>query len=315
MPRGRPRSKPLIIPEMIDAFLDMLTAEKGVSINTRQAYCKDLMSFAEFYESEHIERAYEEDLKRYIQCLASEKQLAASSTSRHISSLKQFFLFLCSIKERNDNPAVNLEFPKQGVTLPKTLSENEVNALFDQASAHRDNYEDLRTLVFLEILYASGLRVSELISLPYTVFNRENMFINIIGKGNKERIVPINKAAYDTIKEYLPYRLEYVKKAGKGSNRYLFPSITSKKGYISRQRIFQLIKELAVESGIDREKISPHVMRHAFATHLLEHGADLRSVQQILGHESIATTQIYTHMTNKHLKEVVEHHHPLSDKK
>jgi len=315
MPRGRPKSKPIMIPGLIESFLDMLTAEKGVSLNTRQAYCRDLLSFMEFHESEHIERAYEEDLKGYIRYLADEKQLSPSSISRHISAMKQFFLFLCSINERTDNPAVNLEFPKQGVSLPRTLSEDDVNALFDQASQHRDNYEDLRTLVFLEILYASGLRVSELVSLPYTIFNRENRFINIIGKGNKERIVPISKIAYETIKEYLPYRLEYVKKAGKGSNRFLFPSITSKTGYISRQRIFQLIKELAVESGIDREKISPHVMRHAFATHLLEHGADLRSVQQILGHESIATTQIYTHMTNEHLKEVVEQHHPLAKKK
>ncbi len=314
MPRGRPRTKVLCIPEIVEAFLDMLTAEKGVSINTRQAYCKDLLSFSEFFAPSDIEKAYEEDLKKYIHFLADTKELSSSSISRHISALKQFFLFLCSIKDRNDNPAVNLEFPKQGVKLPKTLSENEVNALFDQASKCKDNYKDLRTLVFLEILYASGLRVTELVSLPYTVFNRENMFINILGKGNKERIVPINKVAYEIIKEYLPYRAEYLKKSGKSSNRFLFPSLTSKKGYITRQRIFQLIKELAVDAGIDREKISPHVMRHAFATHLLEHGADLRSVQQILGHESIATTQIYTHLTGEHLKEVVEQHHPLGKK-
>lgn len=314
MPRGRPRTKFIMIPEIIESFLDMLIAEKGVSVNTRQSYCRDLMSFADFYDSEHIEKAYEEDLKKYIHYLVGEKQLASSSVSRQISALKQFYLFLCSIKERTDNPASNLEFPKQGVKLPKTLSEADINALFDEASQDRDSYEGLRTLVFLEILYASGLRVSELVSLPYTVFNRENMFINIIGKGNKERIVPINKAAYDTIKEYLPYRQAYLKKAGKASNRFLFPSATSKTGYISRQRIFQLIKELAVDAGIDRDKISPHVIRHAFATHLIEHGADLRSVQQILGHESIATTQIYTHMTNEHLKEVVEKHHPLNKK-
>lgn len=314
MPRGRPRVKQLMIPEVVEAFLDMLTAEKGVSVNTRQAYCKDLLGFAEFYSPEPIEKAYEDNLKEYIHFLADTKQLSPSSISRQISAIKQFFLFLCSMGKRKDNPAVNLDFPKQGVKLPKTLSEDEVNALFEQAQRHVDNYEDLRTLVFLEILYASGLRVTELVSLPATVFNRENMFINIIGKGNKERIVPINKVAYDIIKEYLPYRLDYLKKAGKANNRYLFPSITSKTGYISRQRIFQLIKELATDAGIDRDKISPHVMRHAFATHLLEHGADLRSVQQILGHESIATTQIYTHMTGEHLKDVVENHHPLAKK-
>lgn len=314
MARGRPSLKPHFVPELVESFLDMLIAERGVSLNTRNSYCRDLLSFSEFYDSEHIEKAYEEDLRNYIQYLSREKQLAPASISRHISALKQFFLFLCSIKEIKNNPSTNLEFPKPEKKLPRVLSEADINALFEQASKCQENYEDMRTLVFLEILYASGLRVSELVSLPYTIFNRGNMFINIIGKGNKERIVPINAEAYETINKYLPYRKDYLQKAGKANNKYLFPSIISKRGYITRQRIFQLIKDLAVDAGIDREKISPHIIRHAFATHLLEHGADLRSVQEILGHESIATTQIYTHITSDHLKEVIEKHHPLNKK-
>ncbi|MCT4575189.1 MAG: tyrosine recombinase [Alphaproteobacteria bacterium] len=314
MSRGRPKSKIILPPEIVEAFLDMLTAEKGSSINTRQSYLKDLMSFDNFCSPKKIESIYEEQIKEYIHYLFSEKSLAASSVCRHISAIKQFYLFLCSTGKRKDNPSTNIEFPKAGISLPKTLSEQEINALFDLAQSRNKSYEDLRNLVFLEILYASGLRVSELISLPYTIFNREKMFINILGKGNKERIVPINKSAYNAINSYMPYRKEFLKKHGKANNKFLFPSISSKKGYISRQRIFQLIKELAVDAGIDRDKISPHIIRHAFATHLLEHGADLRAVQEILGHESIATTQIYTHTTTQHLKDVVEKHHPLSKK-
>jgi len=315
MPRGRPRTKVIMLPEILESFLDMLTAEKGVSLNTRQSYGRDLLGLAEYSSPADLAHLYEEDLRRYIRYISEERSLSPSTVSRNLSAIKQFYLFLCSTGNRKDNPASNLEFPKQGKVLPKTLSEAEVDALFELASIHQENYEDLRTLVFLEILYASGLRVTELVTLPFTIFNRGNMFINIIGKGNKERIVPINESAYEAINTYLPYRKEYLAKAGKANNRYLFPSITSKKGHISRQRIFQLIKELAIEANIDPEKISPHVVRHAFATHLLERGADLRSIQQILGHESIATTQIYTNLTTEHLKNVVNEHHPLAKKK
>jgi len=314
MARGRPKNKILLVPEIVENFLDMLVAEKGSSLNTRNSYCRDLMSFSEFISPKEIEKSYEDDIKKYIHYLREEKSLAPASVSRNISALKQFFLFLCSIKKRTDNPAVNIEFPKQGETLPKILTEKEVNALFEYVSKAGDNYEDLRTWTFLEILYSSGLRVSELISLPVNAFNQGNMFITIMGKGSKERIVPISQMAYDTIHKYLPYRMDYLKRHGKAKNRFLFPSTTARTGYISRQRIFQIIKEIAVDVGIDREKISPHVMRHAFATHLIEHGADLRSVQQMLGHESIATTQIYTHIVSDHLKEVVEKHHPLNKK-
>jgi len=298
----------------LDLFLDVLIAEKGVSLNTKNSYEKDLQTLALFYKPNQICDAKENDLHKYIQYLFEKKALSASSVSRHMSALRQFFLFLNEINYRNDNPAINLEFPKQEKTLPKTLSEKEVDLLFKTAYKQACDYESFRTLVFLEILYASGLRVTELITLPYQIFKTGQMFINIVGKGNKERLVPINDKAYESINNYLPFRKEYLEKAGIKNNKYLFPSAKSKKGYITRQRIFQLIKELAKDCGINNENISPHVIRHAFATHLIEHGADLRSVQEILGHESIGTTQIYTHIGEKRLIEVVKKHHPLGKK-
>ena len=278
---------------LLDSFLEVMSVERGASKNTLESYKRDLEDFSE--NIKNIESCTEADIEKYLRGL-SKKSFAPRSVARKLSSLKQFFMYLYTEKIRPDNPTANVEAPKLGKSLPKFLTVEEVGKLLDEAA------KDKRINAMLEILYASGLRVSELIALKKNSVRSENgdFYLFVKGKGNKERIVPLGSKAIAALNDYLAEAKPEI---------WLFPS---GKDHITRQRFGQLLKELAINAGIDRKKVSPHVLRHSFASHLLENGADLRLVQELLGHEQIATTQIYTHIQSKKLQELVNSKHPLA---
>lgn len=280
----------------IDSFLEMMSVDRGSSKNTLEAYKRDLEGFEE-HTKNNLEICIEKDIDSYMSYL-SKQGLAAKTQARKLSSLKQFFLYMYIEKIRSDNPSISVEAPKLNKSLPKFLSLEEVEALLKEST------KDLRLNFMLELLYAAGLRVSELISLKKNSIRSESgeFYVFVKGKGNKERIVPLGKHAIAARNEYLSVN---------DITDWLFPS---GKSCITRQRFGQLLKELALAANIDPAKVSPHVIRHSFASHMLEHGADLRLVQELLGHEQIVTTQIYTHIQEKKLHEVVREHHPLSEK-
>lgn len=294
----------------LEAFLESLYAERGASKNTLEAYRNDLLKFQKFLSFTPLEKATQDNIRAYIHYLAS-REFSASSRNRKLSALRQFYNFLYLQKIVAVNPSLDIDFPKQGKALPKILDEEEVTRLIAQAEIlpHPDNY---RAFCLLEVLYATGLRVTELISLPLGVVLRALKTgqvpapLVVMGKGDKERLVLLSKTAVDAIKAYLPYRGDH----GAG-DLWLFPS-TGAQGHLTRQRFGQIIKELALHADIDPAKVSPHVLRHAFATHLLAGGADLLAVQKLLGHADVTTTEIYTHVSPQRLKEVVFEHHPLS---
>jgi integrase/recombinase XerD len=311
---GRPpKPKPVHAPH-VDGFLDMLVAERGAARNTCQAYGRDLAAAAAWLGGRGIglDRAGSEDLKSYLAYLAETEGPAVRTVARRISALRQYFRFLVSEGRRAEDPCASIDSPRQGRPLPKVLSEEEVEKLLD-AARRRGGPEGLRLAALLETLYATGLRVTELVGLPLSAIARDGRYLLVRGKGGRERIVPLSGPARDALEAYLPHRPVFMapgKEAEQG--RFLFPSRKSGDGYLTRQRFAQILKELAPDAGIDPARISPHVLRHAFATHLLDHGADLRSVQKMLGHADIATTQIYTHVVGERLRRVVVGHHPLA---
>lgn len=311
---GRPRKPRTLVPLQVDAFLDMLVAERGAAPNTREAYARDLADAAAWLKERGIalERAGSDDLRGYLHDLSTVDGTAVRTVARRLSALRQFFRFLVSEGQRAEDPCSVIDAPKQGRALPKVLSEAEVEALLAQAR-HRGGPDGLRLAALLEILYATGLRVSELVGLAHTAIARDARYLIVRGKGRRERLVPLSGPARDALDAYLPHRRSFMV-AGREEvqERFLFPSRTSLTGHLTRQRFAQLLKELAPAAGIDPRRVSPHVLRHAFATHLLDHGADLRSVQKMLGHADIATTQIYTHVMGERLRRVVSDHHPLA---
>jgi integrase/recombinase XerD len=234
--------------------------------------------------------------------------LAPRTGARRLSALRQFYRFLYAEGLRGDEPTAALDSPHQGRPLPRVLSESEVDALL-AAARSRDGPEGLRLAALVEVLYATGLRVSELVALPLAAVRRDPRVLLVRGKGGKERMVPLGEPAREALSAYLEVRRRFCP-AGRDP-RWLFPSRAAS-GHLTRHRFAQLLKALAVEAGVDPGKVSPHVLRHAFASHLLEHGADLRAVQQMLGHADISTTQIYTHVLNERLRRLVETHHPLA---
>ena len=297
----------------ITLFLEMLAAEKAASQNTIMSYAQDLTKFETFCNDRKtkIIKANTECIQCFMEAEAKAGQ-SKSSTARRLSSIKQFYLFLLSEERIETDPTSTIEAPKKDKTLPKAISEDMVNVLLAKAEENKEPH-GLRLYALLEILYATGLRVSELVSLSLRAFQERGAYLIVKGKGSKERIVPLSNPAIKAIQNYLPVRGLFVNKAIEKKGQYfLFPSIKSKSGYITRQGFAQLLKELALEANLDASKISPHVLRHAFATHLLHHGADLRVVQKLLGHESISTTEIYTHVQAEALKEIVETCHPLN---
>ncbi len=297
MPGGRPLSA------AVDAFLAMLAAERGAAANTLAAYRRDLESAeAAIGPLTGVGRA---DLARLAGVWSD---LAPASLARKCSALRQCFGFLVDEGWRGDDPSPALPRPRTRRPLPRILGHGDVEALFKTAEleAEGDRPDAVRLLALLELLYGSGLRASELVSLPLNAVPRDAPFLNITGKGGQQRLVPVSTRARQALSRWLAQR------GDKG--RLLFPS-TGKSGHLTRVRLFQLLRELALRAGLDPERVSPHVLRHAFATHLLEGGADLRVLQTLLGHADIATTQIYTHVDSARLVELVNARHPLAHRR
>lgn len=318
---GRPAMPKPDLHPLVDSFLDMITTERGAALNTRQAYWRDLADVTMFLrnnKSSDLDKATTDQLKDYLKDLsekANEKgdkkaKTAVRTIARRLSALRQFYRFLVSEGVREDDPTSTIESPKQGRTLPKTLSEEEVAILIETAG-QKGTPESVRLVCLLEMLYATGLRVSELVGLPMSSIGEKQDFIMVSGKAGRERMVPLSKPAKEALNKYLDVRKHHVGEDG-NTDKWVFPSKTSDTGHLTRQRFAQLLKDLAKETSIDNDRVSPHVLRHAFATHLLNNGADLRSVQKMLGHADIATTQIYTHILNEDAKKTVEEKHPLS---
>ena len=291
------------IPTVIQHFIQFLKSEKGLSVNTVNAYQRDLIDLANFYEIENLADLTENQLEDYLSDAL--RDLSSRSVARRASAIRQFFNFLKREKIISSNPAELLEAPKWQRNLPKTLTKEEIDRLFDVAYQDQ-SIKGIRLCVMLEILYASGLRVSELISLKKSCINNYNQYpvLLIKGKGDKERLVPLHEKAYQQIKAYLPY-------VPKTTN-FLFVARGNKP--MTRVRVFQLIKALAVKAAIDPTKISPHIIRHAFATHMLKNGADLMFLKEILGHAHLSTSEIYLHVLPEDLKDLLEQYHPLCQK-
>jgi integrase/recombinase XerD len=318
---------------LIDLYLDMLAAERGAAANTLEAYRRDLEDFSA-YLTEHgatIAAGESEDIRRYLGAL-DRRSFSAASVARRLSAIRQLYRFLYAESIRRDDPAAALEGPKRARPLPKVMSIGHVEQLLTTAregidDAARPLGERLRAArlnCLLEVLYATGLRVSELVSLPASAARRDERMLIVRGKGNKERLVPLNDAAKRAMREYLALREEAESarpgnqakgKAAKGGlkpSKWLFPSFGAS-GHLTRQHFARDLKALAAGAGLKPKQISPHVLRHAFASHLLQNGADLRSVQTLLGHADISTTQIYTHVLEERLKSLVRDLHPLGE--
>lgn len=296
----------------LEAFIEMLAAERGAAPLTLLAYHSDLSDLAGFLASRDmmLEAADAASLHAYLASAAT-AQLSPRTLARRLSAIRQFYKFLVLEGVRQDNPTVEFDTPRLGRPLPKILSETEIKTLIDAARRWPGD-EGVRLICILELLYASGLRISELVALPLAAGRRDARFLVISGKGGKERVVPLSEPGRAALARYLAARDHFLPSSR--PSRWLFPS-RSQAGHLTRQRAGQLLKELAVKAGLDPRKLSPHVLRHAFASHLLDHGADLRSVQQMLGHADIVTTQIYTHVQTDRLRRLVESAHPLARRK
>jgi integrase/recombinase XerD len=300
-----------------ELFLDMLATERGAQSNTISAYTHDLEGLTTHLRSagKTLETANTDDLREYLSVLRKQG-LKATSVARRLSAIRQFYRFLYAERHRHDDPAVIIEGPRRGRTLPKVLSVTEVERLLSTARAAVERAEPslerlraLRLVCLLEVLYATGLRISELIQLPASAATLDDRMLIISGKGGKERLVPLNKVAKAVMREYLDLRAQIGRAA---QSEWLFPSF-GESGHLTRQHAARELKRLAAAAGVKPERISPHVLRHAFASHLLHNGADLRVVQTLLGHADISTTQIYTHILEERLKGLVRDLHPLSD--
>lgn len=294
----------------------MLSAERGAAQNTLQAYRRDLDDFFDMTakRGKASEDVTASDIAAYLQDLAK-RGLASSSRARKLTAVRQFFRFLYSEGIRADDPAASVESPKIARPLPKSMTVDDVDALLDTAQARVQGAKGARKLralrlhCLMEVLYATGLRVSELVSLPRTALVRRERILTVRGKGGRERIVPLTKKALDAL---AAYAAEQDQAGGAAAQSpWMFPSRAAQ-GHLTRQRFTQELKELASEAGLRASAISPHVLRHAFASHLLERGADLKSLQQLLGHADISTTQIYTHVLEERLRALVNQHHPLA---
>lgn len=300
----------------IEAFLEMLSAERGARANTLDAYRRDLSDAVEHMGG--LTRADAPGVEAYIAGLAG-RGLAAATAARRLSALRQFYRFELAEGARADDPTARLDAPKRGRALPKTLSTDEITRLADAASAKGDAAA-LRDRALIELLYGGGFRVSELIALPARAAPKPGQaHLIVMGKGGKERMIVLGRPALEALAAFLEARAALLPKANTAAReraeRWLFPSSRAADGKLTRRRVQQILDEAAVAAGIDPARVSPHVLRHAFATHLVEGGADLRTVQTLLGHADIATTQIYTHVAEDRLRTLVETAHPLAKRK
>ncbi len=302
----------------LESFLEMMSAERGAAANTLASYERDLSDLMEFMGSRSASlcEAATTDLSAYLAHLSAQG-FAASSQARRLSSMRQFYKFLYSEGLRTDDPTDILDAPRKGRSLPKIMSVADVTALLAQAAQEAEQegpgqLSRIRMHLLLELLYATGMRVSELVSLPAKVLRHEGRFLMIRGKGNKDRVVLLSRAAMDAMEKYERARTALApEKKHDVESPWLFPS-TGKEGHLPRQVFARDLKNIAIRAGLTPSAISPHVMRHAFASHLLQNGADLRAVQELLGHSDISTTQIYTHVLEERLQELVQTHHPLA---
>ncbi|HTJ58313.1 MAG TPA: tyrosine recombinase [Devosiaceae bacterium] len=295
---------------LVDAFLEMMSAERGAAKNTIEAYRRDLSDYLRFLAARGSspQTAQRDEVVAYLELLSAE--LSAASSARRLSALRQFHRFLCADNLRADDPTRIVASPKARRPLPKVLSVAEVDRMLtlaeEEANTPASDGKEasaLRLYVLLELLYATGLRVSELVGLKRSAVMRDASFLTVIGKGQKERVVPVNDRARDAVKAYV---------ATLPPGPWLFPA-AGESGHLTRQVFGRELKGLAARAGIGAARIAPHVLRHAFASHLLAGGADLRVVQTLLGHADISTTQIYTHVLDEKLRTLVETHHPLAD--
>lgn len=293
---------------LIEAFLEMLSAERGAAKNTVEAYRRDLLDFAAAMTKHGIalDKAAKADIAAHLSALSS--SASAATQARHLSSIRQFHRFLVSDGVRADDPSAAIEGPKRSRPLPKTIAEPDVGALIGEAQA-KQGPEGVRLWCLVELLYASGLRVSELVTLPLNAISPPRRTILVKGKGGKERLVPLHDQAIAAVEAYLKVRHAFLKPEEKSP--WAFPS-WGVAGHLTRRRVGQLLEDLGIRSGATVRNLSPHKFRHAFASHLLAHGADLRSVQTLLGHSDISTTQIYTHVDEARLKTLVNEKHPLA---
>ncbi len=287
----------------------MLAVERGASVNTLHAYRRDLTQLSGFLvkRGKRLDDADADDLRAYLGALAH-AGMAPRTSARRLSALRQFYRFLLAEGVRQDDPSMVIDPPRQGRLLPKLLSESEVEALI-AAARRRAGPEGVRLVALIELLYATGLRVTELVGLPLSAVARDEPALIVRGKGGKERLVPLSGVARAALAVYRKVRPQFIR--DEKASPWLFPSRAAN-GHLTRHRFAQLLKELARDAGVEPAKVSPHVLRHAFASHLLDHGADLRSLQKMLGHADISTTQIYTHVLKERLAHLVSEHHPLA---
>ena len=299
----------------ISAFLEAQAAELGAATNTLLAYGRDLKDFADWLEGRRdFPRATRDDVEAYlIHCDA--QGLAKSTRARRLSAIKQLYRFAFELGWRTDNPAIQISGPGRDQRLPKVLSVDEVDRLLQAARALGRNREDrVRNTCLMELLYATGMRVSELVSLPVTAARGDPRMLLVMGKGGKERMVPLSPPARAAMSLWLDLRdsrQDALRAKGKPASKFLFPS-SGRLGHLTRHRFYLLIKDIAVQAGISPAKVTPHTLRHAFATHLLANGADLRAIQTLLGHADVATPEIYTHVLDERLTALVMDHHPLA---
>jgi integrase/recombinase XerD len=310
--------------KLINLFLDMLAAEQGAGVNTLDAYRRDLTDFSDFLgrKGQSFAGAETDALRDYLADL-DVRGFKSSSVARRLSAMRHLFRFLLNERIRGDDPAAILSGPKRGRGLPKVLSIADVDRMLTRAkelteaenSSPQARLRAMRLYCLLEVLYATGLRVSELVALPLSAARRDARMIVVRGKGNKERLVPLNDASRQAMADYLAAMeaLKPEKKKNAVASKWLFPSF-GESGHLTRQHFARDLKELAAASGLAPRLVSPHVLRHAFASHLLHNGADLRIVQTLLGHTDISTTQIYTHVVEERLKSLVRDLHPLAEK-
>lgn len=295
----------------VEAFLEMMQVERGASPNTLDAYGRDLEDFAAFLDGRNL-RPAEADAPAVGAYVARQAAIgmAPRTQARRLSCLRQFFGFLHAERVRPDDPSANIDAPRLGRPLPKYLRPKEVEALLEAARAVENEHGAILATALLETLYATGLRVSELVGLPFSAVARDPQVLVVRGKGDKERMVPLSAPARAALAAWKTERAAMLPK-GKAS-RWLFPSATAAGGHLTRDGFARLLARLAVRAGLDPARVSPHVLRHSFASHLLAGGADLRSVQEMLGHADIATTEIYTHLIDDEAGKLVRAHHPLA---
>ena len=296
--------------EWAEAFLEMMAVERAAAHNTLAAYSRDLTDASGYLttQGKGLAEATAEDIEAYFASLGA-RGLAPATAARRRAAVRQFYRFVLGEGWREEDPSRRVEAPRKGRPLPKVLSRDEMDRLIQAASA-RDGAQGLRFGCMVELAYASGLRISELTALALAALARDPAYLIVKGKGGKERLAPLNDTARAAVKAYIEVRARFLSK-GEKANPWLFPS-RGKAGRLTPRRFAQVLDEAAAGAGIDPARVSPHVLRHAFATHLLEGGADLRVVQKLLGHADISTTQIYTHVASDRLREVVQTRHPLA---